>query len=552
MKYFLRSRYLLGGILLLGLALSVVSRPNSDQNEGEAAIEQVYQTILDRYVAEIDPLKLSDAAIRGMLHELDPYSQHIHDDFSHRLDDITKGEYGGVGIHLGWINDSLIVVSPMDGTPAYRQGIRSGDRIIKIDSVWTKDLDFDQAARAIRGEQGSIVSLLIMRSGEGDLIKFDLERELIKVPDISYSGLLRHKTGYIRLSNFTKYSAEDLEKAIRKLTKTGLGAIILDLRGNPGGLLSSALMSADLFIDKNELLLETKGRVSQSNKKYFSRRNPILNENVPVGILVDGGSASASEILAGILQDYDRAIVIGEATYGKGLVQTVNRLSPDTRLKLTTAKYYLPSGRLIQKRDIAENIIYEDLPESDRTEFFSDNKRQFESGRGVIPDLEVENLKLSDLERELWRRRLFFKYALEYTATHPGLTLPIDLGAAQVDSFYQWMVKHDSFPETKLQRWINKSAGLVDSTSSIFPELEELYTRLSELELLRQQEEMDAIRIQILSGLEAEIASVIGGNGARVAAALKYDPVVQSAVDLLASRAEVKAILAGKPKASEY
>ncbi|MCF7823756.1 MAG: S41 family peptidase [Candidatus Marinimicrobia bacterium] len=530
----------------------IFAQTKSKENDGVSAIDQVYRAILSRYVAEIDPQKLSDAAIQGMLDELDPYSEHLYNDNSHRLDDITNGEYGGIGVNLGRLNDTLIVVSPMVGTPAFKQGILSGDRILKIDSVWTRDLDFEDASLMIRGEQGDTVTLLIERPGEQQRLSFELERELIKVPDISYSGILQDRMGYIRLSNFTKYSAEDLENALRNLVKANLNGLILDLRGNPGGLLSSALMSADLFLDQDRLLLETRGRIQRSNRKYLSKRPAVVDLQLPMAVLVDGGSASASEILSGILQDYDRAVVIGEPTFGKGLVQTVTQLSPETRLKLTTAKYYLPSGRLIQKREIAENIIYEDLPDSDKLLFFSGNNREFKSGEGVRPDLEVENLSLSDLEREMWRKRLFFKYALDYSNSHPGITLPINLADTQIDSFYQWLQVNNSYPKTKLQHWIDESSAIIDSSSVIAPELDVLRAKLSELELVRQQEEMQTNRVQLLSGLETEIASVIGGNGARVAASLKYDPVVNRAIELLASTSEVNEILAGKQRKSDF
>lgn len=517
-----------------------------DRVDGENAIKQVYQTILDRYVAEIDAVKLSNAAISGMLRELDPYSQHINDNNSHRLDAITTGEYGGVGMHLGRMNDSLVVISPMDGTPAYRQGIQAGDRIVKIDSIWTRKLDLSQAARLVRGEKGSLLKLVIKREGERELMTFELERELIKVPDVSYSGLLDERTGYIKLSNFSKYSSEDLEKAVRKLNKTHLNALVIDLRGNPGGLLSAALRSADLFIEKDELLLETRGRVHQSNKKFYARRRPIVDSDLPMAILVDGGSASASEILSGILQDYDRAVVIGESTFGKGLVQTVTRLTPETRLKLTTAKYYLPSGRLIQKREIATEVIYEDTLTMGEQSYFSDNHRRFEAGGGVTPDLKVADPVLSSLEQNLWRKRLFFKYALEYEEQHPGLTLPIHLADSQVDSFYVWLELHDLFPPSDLQRWISKSADLIDSTSSIHVDMIKLRSELKRLDLIQQQDEIEANRLQILSGLESEIANVMGGNGARVAASLNHDPVVVKAVELLSSATELQAILAQK------
>ncbi len=543
-----RRNYLIILVLaFLFAGVSLYTQSHAERVAGEAAIKKVYQTILDRYVAEIDPEKLSDAAIDGMLRELDPYSQHIMDGNSHRLDDITKGEYGGVGIHLGRMNDSLIVIAPMDGTPAHQQGIQAGDRIIKIDSVWTRELNLNEASRLVRGKQGSLLTLLIKREGEYEPIAFELERKIIKVPDIAYSGLLDAGTGYVKLSNFTRYSAEDLEQAIRKLNKTNLKSLIIDLRGNPGGLLSAALMSADLFIDNGLLLLETRGRVNQSNKKYHARRPPIVDPSIPVALLVNGGSASASEILSGILQDYDRGVVIGESTYGKGLVQTVTRLTPGTRLKLTTAKYYLPSGRLIQKRDIATDIIYDDQLEAQQDVYYSDNNRQFGAGGGVMPDVEVDELDLSSLERNLWRKRLFFKYALNYVQTHPGLTLPMHFEESQVDSFYNWMVSSNQFPKTGLYRWIESADKLVDSTSIVFSEMENIRAELKELEITRQKEEVEVNRLQLLSGLETEVASVIGGFGARVAASLNHDPVVQRAIELLESNKDVNEILAGNP-----
>ena len=535
------------------LPLLIFPQMEKEEREGREAMEKAYREILKRYVAEIDPRKLSDAAIEGMLRELDPYSEYIYDGESHRIDDITTGEYGGVGIHLGRLNDTIIVVAPMDGTPAFLQGMLAGDRIIKIDTTWTHDMRIDEAAKLMRGQVGTAVELTIRRDSEPEPLTFELIREMIKVPDITYSGITEDHVGYIRFSNFTKYSGEDLESTVRKLTKVPLNGLIIDVRGNPGGLLSAALMSADLFIEKGALLLETKGRVDRSDKQYFSRRNPIISEDLPLAILVDGGSASASEILSGILQDYDRAVVIGESTFGKGLVQTITRLSPDTRLKLTTAKYYLPSGRLIQKRDIAENIIYEDVLDTQQNDgYFSENRRKFESGIGVQPDRDIEPLSLSNFERELWRKRLFFKYALDFHAQNPGIALPVEFEDAQVDSFHQWMLKTESFPQTDLRRWINSGNSIVDSSSTAFSALNELQSQLLELESIYQKDVMSENHVQILNGLELEIARVIGGNGARVAASLKYDPVVQQTIDLLNSEREMQDILAGSQENEDY
>lgn len=535
-------------LLITGWAAKIYTQAHSDRVEGELAIKKVYQTILDRYVAEIDPEKLSDAAIDGMLRELDPYSQHIDDNNSYRLDAITTGEYGGVGIRLGRMNDSLIVISPMDGTPAFHQGIQAGDRIIKIDSVWTKKLSLTEAARMVRGDKGSVLELLIKRDGDPEFLKFELIRELIKVPDVSYSGLLPDRTGYVKLSNFSKYSAEELEKSIRKMNSSRMEALIIDVRGNPGGLLSAALMSADLFIEKDVLLLETRGRVKSANKKYLSRRRPIIRDNIPIAILINGGSASASEILAGILQDYDRAVVIGEPSFGKGLVQTVTRLTDDTRLKLTSAKYYLPSGRLIQKRDIAEEVVFEDLLLSRDSTYHSDNNRAFEGGGGVEPDLFTEDFPLSDLERTLWQKRLFFKYALDKNEAYPGLSLPVEFDETEVDSFYAWMKAQELIPDSKLHNWLGKLDGIVDSTSSIYGDLLRLKDSLAALDDVYALESFQEIKFQILAGLEREMARVLGGNGARIAASLKHDRVVMKALEILSSREQVQNILAGPPE----
>lgn len=545
MKYRLTVLPIMALLLLLGWAGTIYTQAHSARVEGEASIRKVYETILDRYVAEIDPEKLSDAAIAGMLRELDPYSQHIDDNNSYRLDALTTGEYGGVGIRLGRMNDSLIAISPMDGTPAMLQGVQAGDRIIKIDSVWTKKLDLNEAARLVRGEKGSVVTLLIKRVGEKEYLRFELIRELIKVPDVSYSGLMKDRTGYVKLSNFSKYSAEDLEKAVRKMNQSNMEALIIDVRGNPGGLLRAALMSADLFIEKGALLLETRGRVKKSNNQYVSRRRPIIRDDLPLAVLIDGGSASASEILAGVLQDYDRAIVIGESSFGKGLVQTVTRLSPETRLKLTSAKYYLPSGRLIQKREVAQDLLYEDLlPPQDST-FRSDNNRTFEGGGGVEPDLVAEDFPVSPLERALWSQRWFFKYALAYDESNPGLTLPVRFEESIVDSFYHWMSLQDRLPPSKYERWLDELDEVVDSTSALYSELMDFKVALSEAKTTYTRESFEKIRFQILAGLEREMARVLGGNGARIAASLQHDRVVQKAIEVLGSEDMVQGILAG-------
>ena len=535
----------IASIVLILWTGTLYTQSHLDRTAGEENLKKVYDTILDRYVAEIDPDKLANAAIEGMLKELDPYSQHIDNNNSYRLDAITTGEYGGVGIRLGRMNDSLIVISPMDGTPAYHQGVLAGDRIIMIDSVSTKKLSLNKAADMVRGAKGSILKLKIFRIGESEPLMFELERELIKVPDVSYSGLLDDRVGYIKLSNFSKYSSEELEKAVRKLDRTHLNGLLIDLRGNPGGLLSAALQSADLFVPNHSLLLETRGRLAQSNKKYLARRKPILSESVPLIVLIDGGSASASEILAGILQDYDRAVLVGQPSFGKGLVQTVTPLSSDSRLKLTTAKYYLPSGRLIQKREIATEVIYEDQLEISNESYHSEANRSFEAGEGVSPDVLVEDLPMSDLERELWQTRLFFRYALDYYEKHPDLLLPVEVSDQGVKDFIDWLETSKLLPQTKLSKFISKAEQSLDSTDFVYQDWLKLRSEMDALLEKDSRNKFDANTLQMRSGLETELARVLGGSGARIAAALRYDPVIDRALSIILTPKDFQAILAG-------
>lgn len=526
---------------------SLHAQSQTERQKAETKLRKVYQTILEKYVAQVDPDKLSEAAIRGMLRELDPYSLHIDESNSQRLDDLTTGEYGGVGIRMGRMNDSLVVISPTDGTPAYRQGVLAGDRIIKIDSVWTRNMDMDRAAQLMRGEKGSVVKLRVKRMGETETIDFELEREMIKVPDLSYSGLLENRVAYVRLANFSRYSAEELEKAVRRMHKSGMRGLIIDLRGNPGGLLSAALRSADLFIVQGELLLETRGRISQSNKKYNARRRPIIPEELPMAVLVDGGSASASEILSGVLQDYDRAIVVGESSFGKGLVQTITQLSKEERLKLTTAKYYLPSGRLIQKHALAPEILYEDTLVQNLETFHSENEREIEAGGGIVPDVTVEDIPVSSFERRLWNKRAFFKFALELVEQNQDVSLHDRLEPETVDSFYVWLDEEKLLPLTDLEKWLKSMPTPDDSTGVLHDRLIRLSQEFSDLAASEHREILEENRSQILAALEMEVAHVLGGNGARVAASLRSDPVVMKALELLQSHEEMELLLSSSP-----
>ena len=335
-------------VSLFILTLGIVSVASTNSNiykqvrESQSLINNVYQYLITHYVEDLDVEKFTSVSINNILMDLDPYTVYMEKEEKSGIELLTKGKYGGVGIQIGKREKQLTVISPMDNSPAKRMGILSGDVIVKIDSVEVETLSMDDAAKLIRGKKGTIVVLSIDRFGIDDLIEFPLTREEIKVKDVSYSGMIDEETGYIRLTRFSRNSARDMKKAIQKLMDSDMSGLVLDLRDNPGGLLNSAVDILDMFIDKKELLVQTKGRTKRSMRQYYAKNDPIVPAHLKIAVLINSGSASASEIVAGALQDFDRAVIVGRQSFGKGLVQTVYPLDKDRSLKITTAKYYIP------------------------------------------------------------------------------------------------------------------------------------------------------------------------------------------------------------------
>ena len=377
--------------------------------DNQNLLNDIYRQLIMNYVDDIDIEAFTKLSINNMLIDLDPYTVYMEEEEKSGIEMLTKGKYGGVGIVIGKREKRLTVITPMEDSPAKKAGIISGDKIFSIDSIDTKDLSMDDAAKLIRGKKGSSVVLGIQRFGEDDLIDFILIREEIKVKDISYSGMLDNQTGYIRLTRFSRNSDVEMKNALENLLSKNMTGLVFDLRDNPGGLLNSAVNILDLFVPKGELLVWTKGKTKKSTREYKSKKNPIIPKDINITILVNQGSASASEIIAGTLQDLDRAVVIGRSTFGKGLVQTVINIDKDKALKLTTAKYYIPSGRLIQKPGYLPKDILADTVQSD-TIFYTKGGRKVSGGGGITPDHKVELESPLPILSASWRQGLFFNF----------------------------------------------------------------------------------------------------------------------------------------------
>lgn len=354
---------------LLSISLTSIAIANTEQNDEAGTLpldelrifSEVFAKVKNDYVESVDDRQLIENAIRGMLEGLDPHSSYLDKEHYTELQEGTSGEFGGLGIEVGMEDGFVKVISPIDDTPAQRAGIKAGDLIIRLDDKSVKGMMLNDAVKLMRGKPGSDIILTVVRVGEDKPIKITITRDIISVRSVR-GKTLEPGFGYIRISNFQNNTAEDLRKLLEELKQennNGLSGLILDLRNNPGGILNAAVGVSDLFLDSG-LIVYTEGRIKDS-KLTFNAKPMDMIKDAPIIVLVNGGSASASEIVAGALQDHDRAIIMGEQTFGKGSVQTILPMNDEAALKLTTARYYTPSGRSIQASGITPDIIIENI-----------------------------------------------------------------------------------------------------------------------------------------------------------------------------------------------
>jgi len=358
------------GILIIGFSLLGADIEKSIAQKNEESFYKELELFTDalsiirkNHVSEVKAKPLIYGALRGMLSSLDSYSQFLDPDFYKEMQIETEGRFGGLGMIITIKDDFLTVVSPLEDTPADRTGIKPGDQIIKIDDELTRGITVMEAAKKLRGEKGTTVKLEVMREKSPELLKFTIMRDIIKVKSIKKSHFISGtKIGYVRIVEFQKRTADDLKTSLQELEKEGLEGLILDLRNNPGGLLDSAIDVADEFIEKGKLVVYTQGRDAEDKRSYYSKNEPILPGNVPLVILMNKGSASASEIVIGAVHDWKRGVLVGTKTFGKGSVQNIIPLADGSALKLTIAKYYTPEGICIEETGINPDVLVE-LPE---------------------------------------------------------------------------------------------------------------------------------------------------------------------------------------------
>ena len=524
-------------IHILTLSLITVSYANTSRDiykqvrKNQSLINDVYRHIITNYVDDIDLDAFTKMSINNMLLELDPYTTYMEKEEKDGIEMLTKGKYGGVGIQIGLREKQLTVISPMDQSPAKRAGILSGDKIIKIDGQETADFNIDDAAKLIRGKKGTEVVLSIQRYGEIELIDFVLTRETIPVKDISYSGMLNENTGYIRLTRFSRNSDKEMRSAIESLLKSQMSDLILDLRDNPGGLLNSAVSILDFFIEKGETLVWTEGKSQKLNRKYTSKTDPILPPDVNIAVLVNQGSASASEIIAGALQDLDRGVVIGRSTFGKGLVQTVFNIDRDRAIKVTTAKYYIPSGRLIQKPGYLPDEILADTVKQD-TIFQTKGGRIVSGAGGITPDYKVEPDGITPLLSVSWRQGLFFNFIQKHKMNYSSI-VEVEKDTSLIYSFEDYLYSDDLDIFMKGERnYLDMKDMLfeLDSTSvQIQGAIDILDSYFEQIAFKQFDKEKEKLNHYLL----VEFADFFGGEEGRIKISSRKDKDIQQALNIL-------------------
>jgi carboxyl-terminal processing protease len=451
-----------GIVLLVIVSVTVAFRQPAEKYFEIAKSLDIFATLFKEvnayYVDDVDPEDLVRKGIDGMLETLDPYTGYIPEDEIESFRIATTGQYGGIGALIGLINDKVVITQPYENFPAMKSGLKVGDEILSVDGTNVKGKATSEVSALLKGNPKTDVTLIIQRPGVVDPISFIIQREKINVSNLAYTGMVEPEVGYIKLDDFTPGAAREVSDAVVKLKVMGAKSIILDLRDNPGGLLHEAVNIVNVFIPKGKEVVATKGKVKDWNKSYTTLNNPV-DTKIKLAVLTGPGSASASEIVAGALQDYDRAVLVGKKTFGKGLVQTTRPLTYNSQLKVTTAKYYIPSGRCIQALDYTHRQAdgsVEKFPDSLKTEFKTTVGRSVFDGAGLDPDIEVETEYLSVVAINLITSGLIFDYASKYCGDNP--TLPdfktFALSDKDYDGFVEWI---DSKKFTYITR-LEKSA----------------------------------------------------------------------------------------------
>jgi len=498
------------------------------------------------YVDEVDPDKLIRSGIDSMLATLDPYTNYIPEDEIESFRSMTTGQYAGIGAMIGKIEEKVVITMAYEGFAADKSGLRIGDQLLSIDAKPVDNLSVSEISDLLKGQVNTEVQVEINRINEKDPLLINITRERIKLTNIPYSGIVEDQIGYIKLEDFTTNAGEEVAAALKELKNMGAKKIILDLRSNPGGLLSEAVNVSNIFIPKKKEVVSTKGKVQEWNKTYKTLNEPE-DTQIPLVVMANGGSASAAEIVSGVIQDYDRGILVGDKTFGKGLVQTTRPLSYNSQLKVTTAKYYIPSGRCIQALDYSnrdeDGSVYK-VADSLKNQYKTTSGRIVYDGEGLSPDINIQYLKLAPITITLVRRGLIFEYATKYVSENPLSDSVEDfkLSDDEYDEFKLWLKDKEYDYTTQVEKNVE---DLVESArvEKYYQDIENSLEQLKERIFHNKEKDLNTFKSEITRQLEQEILSRKYYQAGAIKAGLKDDPQLLKAVEILKDELHYNKIL---------
>ena len=512
----------------------------------------IYSSLLrqldEHYVDEINVNDLVKTSIDGMLDKLDPYTVYYPESDLEEFKLMTTGQYGGIGSTIQQDSNYVIFSEPYEGSPAYSAGIQPGDKIISIEGKSMKGASVSDVSNLLKGQPGTKVKITIQPYGSNKTISKEIVREEIKFPNISYSGMIDNQIGYVKLDQFTENAANDVKTAFTQLKNNGMKKFVLDLRDNGGGLLNEAIDIVNLFIDKGNIIVTTKGK-NPKQTQTFATSKTALDNQIPIVVLVNRNSASASEIVSGSLQDFDRAVLIGERTFGKGLVQNILPLSYNTRVKVTVSKYYIPSGRCIQGIDYSdkdENGISKHKADSSATAFKTKNGRTVYDYGGVEPDINVEIEPYSTVLLAMFAQQIIFNYANEYKLKHHSIAPAKEFRIT--DEIYQDFTKFVKTKNLAYETFTEKQIKNLKTSVENDKFSDKINKQISDLEQsVKEEKTNDLVRYrkEISQLLQMEIVERYYAQKGRIENSLSIDPDLNKAIEILNNDKTYHSILKG-------
>lgn len=541
-----------GGLVLFMIAF--INSRTTSSNEFEVTknfeiFKEVYAEIYQDYVDEHEPGDLMKRSLDGLLESLDPYTNYIPESDIEDYRIMTTGQYGGVGAVIRRMDDYSYIMELQENSPIQKAGFMAGDKIVEIDGVDLKNKNTEEVSNKLKGAAGTSIKIKVDRNGQ--TIEKTIQREEIKIPDVPYSGMITNEIGYIKLTSFTQTASQEVREAFTKLKAKGMKKLVFDLRGNGGGLLNEAVRIVNMFVPQGTMIVKQKGRAADMNINYPAKEAPEDTE-MPLVVLVDENSASASEIVSGALQDLDRAVIVGVNSYGKGLVQQTRKMPYNTMVKLTVAKYYTPSGRCIQKLDYSSKKASEkasQIADSVVQKFKTKNGREVLDARGIEPDIEVTEKEYSKLAAILTTEDYIFNFSTQYQRKHSTINKPREFRLSEAEygdflaSIKDKEFKYKTVTEQKFEEF-KKMAERENYYKGAEGEFEKVFQKVK----ADRTNDLERFKPEIKELIENEIVSRYYYQSGRMEASFNYDVYLDAALKVLNDDATLKGILAGTIK----